>query len=631
MNISYLLVCVTLFSKICKQSYSLTISSHLGAENGYIDSEEDDLEELNPEHVLLDQDIEEMLSNNSNDEYDRGCPGLDYLGVGYDSIYANSMGGDASILDPGYRAPIIEFTWRKNSEGFSPTLGSLHPVGGWVRPVFSCSRSTKINEISNLDDLKDSLSANAKLNGDIPNNSFTGSLEYKNSFSKFKSKSQRVYNKIEQCIRYQVGIPLNLPWKFTESFEFSVSKLPVLKYSEIKGCNILDKSSGSNEKCDPIKPWIKFFEMFGTHFNHQLTLGGKITQTMRFDASKLKDLREHGVDVDIAIQTSLGSSEGNLSASASKDKSKLDEIGFKKISVLGGHMPNFPLDDEEFASWAESVSENPMPIGVVATSLKTLLDPKLHSSYDEALHQYGILNGINYEQLKVISGDVTEFSKEIENSTNIVSLSRENKFKCPEGSKILSGVSLIFGENKLLGVNYCESKVNECMIPTYDDVKYSWNWISCTSGLQPGVEQFVKISEDNETFVELKCPEHSTIQMGLIVVTNNGEITAMNGCEYGKKSCLYHLKGEETAYIWGVCYSYHEKLNKLQLKFSTPESPDEDKLSCSEGYKIITGFMTKLPKKDSSKFDDPEACDKYGTSCKFKDSNNPFGFILCKS
>ncbi|UVC54488.1 MAC/perforin [Theileria orientalis] len=342
-----------------------------------------------------------MLSNNFDNEYDRGCPGLDYLGVGYDSIYANSMGGEASILDPGYRAPIIEFTWRKNSEGFSPTLGSLHPVGGWI------------NEINNLDELKDSLSANAKLNGDIPNNSFTGSLEYKNSFSKFKSKNQRVYNKIEQCIRYQVGIPLNLPWKYTESFEFSVSKLPVLKYSEIKECNILDKSSGSNDKCDPIKPWIKFFEMFGTHFNHQLTLGGKITQTMRFDASRLDDLREHGVDVDFAIQTSLGSSEGNVSAKASKDKSKLDEIGFKKISVLGGHMPNFPLDDEEFASWAESVSDNPMPVGVVATSLKTLLDPKLHSSYDEALHQYGILNGINYEQLKVISGDVTEFSKEV--------------------------------------------------------------------------------------------------------------------------------------------------------------------------------------------------------------------------
>ncbi|UKJ89651.2 hypothetical protein MACJ_002903 [Theileria orientalis] len=118
--------------------------------------------------------------------------------------------------------------------------------------------------------------------------------------------------------------------------------------------------------------------------------------------------------------------------------------------------------------------------------------------------------------------------------------------------------------------------------------------------------------------------------MGLIVVTNSDEITAMEGCEYGKKSCMYHLKGEETAYIWGVCYSYHEKLNKLQLIFSTPKSPD-DKLSCSEGYKIIAGSMTKLPQKDSSMLDDPEACDKYGISCKLKDGKNPLGFILCKS
>lgn len=73
-----------------------------------------------------------------------------------------------------------------------------------------------------MEELKDSLSASTKLNGDIPENSFTGSLEYKNAlmnfkyacknFTWFRSKRQKIYNKTEQCVRYQVGIPLNLKW-----------------------------------------------------------------------------------------------------------------------------------------------------------------------------------------------------------------------------------------------------------------------------------------------------------------------------------------------------------------------------------------------------------------------------------
>ncbi|EAN31689.2 MAC/Perforin domain protein [Theileria parva strain Muguga] len=534
------------------------------------------------------------MANSMTSEFDRGCPGLDYLGVGYDSIYANSVGSDSTLLDPGYRAPIIEFAWRKNSEGYSPTLGSLHPVGGWVRPVFSCSRSTKINEISNLEELKDSLSASTKLNGDIPENSFTGSLEYKNALMNFKSKRQKIYNKTEQCVRYQVGIPLNLKWGYTEYFNRTLSRLPILSSKVIKNCNIDNKLNLSDEECKSIKPWIKFFEVFGTHFNNQLTLGGKINQTMVFDSSTLEELKKKGIDIEAEVRTELGSGNVKLNLDMGGKKSRLDEIGQKKMSVLGGKMPNFPMDDNEFAHWAETVAENPMPIGVVSTSLKTLMHPAMHQSYDQALHQYAILNGISYEKLKMISGNSIELSKEIENGTTIVSWNRDNKIKCPRGSKVLMGISLIFGNEKLLGVSYCKSKMKECIIPTYENVEHSFHWITCSYGLQPGVEQILKMSNADDKNTEIECPNYSLIQIGLVIVTVDGIITSIRECEYGNKSCKYDLNDNETSYIWALCYSQLDNINKLQLKVLVSNNYADDKVSCSDGYKIITGSLVTL-------------------------------------
>uniref|UniRef100_A0A3B0MVN6 MAC/perforin, putative n=1 Tax=Theileria annulata TaxID=5874 RepID=A0A3B0MVN6_THEAN len=600
-----------------------------------------------------------MMTNNINNEFDHGCPGLgiyslypfyvtDYLGVGYDSIYANSVGGDSTLLDPGYRAPIIEFAWRKNSEGYSPTLGSLHPVGGWVRPVFSCSRSTKINEISNLEELKDSLSASTKLNGDIPENSFTGSLEYKNAVMSskyacnflhdFRSKRQKIYNKTEQCVRYQVGIPLNLKWEYTEYFNHIVSKLPVLSPKLIENCNIDNKLNLSDEECKSIKPWIKFFEVFGTHFNNQLTLGiyivvycGKINQTMVFDSSTLEGLKKKGIDIEAEVRTELGSENAKLNLDMSGSKARLDEIGQKKMYVIGGKMPNFPMDDNEFAHWAETVAENPMPIGVVSTSLKTLIKPALHSSYDQALHQYAILNGISYEKLKMITGNSIELSKEIENGTTIVSWNNNNKIKCPTGSKTLMGISLIFGGEKLLGVKYCKSKMKECIIPTYENVENSLNWITCTYGLQPEVQQVIKISKKDDKIIEVECPNHSMIQIGLVIVTVDGVISSTKECEYGSKYCKYDLVDNETSYIWALCYSHLEKVTKLQLRILISSISNDAKISCSDGYKIITGHVAYFPEKDTSNFDDTEPCVKHAQSCSSKSNKNSIIFALCKS
>ncbi|AFZ81230.1 MAC/Perforin domain-containing protein [Theileria equi strain WA] len=408
---------------------------------------------------ILDDDVEEMMINKYKSELDYGCPGLDYLGVGYDSIYANSLGTDESMLDAGYRAPIIEFTWRKNSQGYSPTLGSLHPVGGWVRPVFSCGRTSKIHEIRDMEDFKQAISANAKLDGDVPFNAFSGSAAYKDALSNLKSKKQKIYNKTEQCIRYQVGIPLNLPWKLIDSFIETIEHLPVLKRSEVNNCTINDMKTNLKDKCKSVDKWMKFFEMFGTHFTHQLTLGGKITQSIKLDSSRLQDLKKQGIDVELAVSSRLGSLDANLTAQTKDQRAILEDIGFEKMSIIGGNMPKFPLTDAEFAIWGDSVAQNPMPVGIVASSIKRLLNTKLHHSFDYALQQYALINGISYEEFQIINGNKASFINVMDGETVVSWNTRGTDIKCPKKHKVLFGFSLIFGnDGGLSGLIKCKTK-----------------------------------------------------------------------------------------------------------------------------------------------------------------------------
>lgn len=56
------------------------------------------------------------------------------------------MGDERTSGDPGYKAPVISFTWQKNRDGVSQDLTTLQPVGGFVRDYVSCKKSEKVSD-----------------------------------------------------------------------------------------------------------------------------------------------------------------------------------------------------------------------------------------------------------------------------------------------------------------------------------------------------------------------------------------------------------------------------------------------------------------------------------------------------
>lgn len=142
-------------------------------------------------------------------------------------------------------------------------------------------------------------------------------------------------------------------------------------------------------------------------------IGGKLVQTVKFNAETLEELKNSGVNVDTAVSTALGAVKAGGSDTNKADAKKIDEVGYRTLTVIGGEMPELPINDQEFAIWANAVAENPMPIGLAAESIKRLLNRKLHKSYAIALYKYAEMNGITYETLMQVQGRAGGLIKEV--------------------------------------------------------------------------------------------------------------------------------------------------------------------------------------------------------------------------
>ncbi|CDR95043.1 mac/perforin domain containing protein, putative [Babesia bigemina] len=573
----------------------------------------------------FDDGVEKMLEVDSNDdEFDKGTPGIDFLGIGYDSIFGSTLGDEDSLLDPGYRAPIINFSWRKNAEGYSPSLKAVYPLHGWVRPVYSCGRSSKIQEIQNVDELKKAFSASAELKGEVPTASFSASAKYKKEAANIAHKRERIYLHSDICIRYQAGIPLNIPWETTGEFKEAVDALQPLDNAVKYLCSINDiRENATKEDCAALKRWINFFQIFGTHYVHQLLLGGKLVQTLKFDASALENLKSSGIDVNLAIASSIGSVNASVEGRRAAETAKIDELGSKTITVIGGQMPNLPITDEEYATWGNSVAENPMPIGMSAESIKRLLKTELKDSYTLALNKYAELNGITYEMLNKIAGNHGGLVREIKNGQPTISFNNDgNAAKCSKGQNVLFGFSLLFDkEETIAGLIPCKTGAQQCNVPMNKVDIRSVSWAICTAGLQPNISQVSDMTSRhsvsfnaNLTFswkenyglsvfnscamqrtATSSCPHGSFVQFGIAIRGRRGTLILINECKKGNnglKSCKSESGHGETAATWIVCSPDAEKSTKVKLL--TEIVKGSKKVECEKDEVVIGGKKNEL-------------------------------------
>ncbi|GIX64656.1 MAC/Perforin domain-containing protein [Babesia caballi] len=579
---------------------------------------------------------EEEDGEGDQDEFDQGVPGIDYLGIGYDSIFGNTLGSEDSLLDPGYRAPIISFRWRRNSEGYSPSLNAVYPLHGWVRPMYSCSRSSKVGggdkgntavqvqEIQNLDELRKAFSASAELKGDVPSVSFSASAKYKKEAANISHKRERVYLHSDTCIRYQAGMPLNIPWKTTEEFKEAVSLLRPLADGVKMECSAHDiQGDVIKESCVALKNWISFFQMFGTHYVHRLLLGGKLLQTLKFSDSDVEDFKKMGVDLEAAVATSLGSASAAVRGKTADEASKIDNKGDKTITVIGGDMPNLPITDEEYAAWGNSVAKNPMPIGISAESLKGLLKKELHDSFSLALTKYAELNGITYEMLLKIGGSLGGLMMEIKHGNGVATVNWDvNGAQCPKGQKILLGLSLLFNaRGTLLGIIPCNTGAYKCNVPLNNDEIRSVSWVTCTVGLQPDITQVADVTKDSAKSLTVACPHGSVIQFGMKLYGKEDRLIRVQSCEKGRKECTMKDQNDAVGGIWVVCSPENKHTNEVNLVADVGEG--KGKVECGKDEIVIAGTRVifkenKEAAEGKSRSMAIELCDPYLRECKYK-------------
>lgn len=358
----------------------------------------------------IEYDDEEESTGEDVDEFDSPL-GLEYLGAGYDLIKGNPLGDTITLLDPGFRANIIQMRWRKDVENISNSLQYIQPKGVWIRSYISCHKGDSVSEVGSAESIKKTLAVDAVVSAELPGDAakFAASASYNNIRKAGQQKDKNVYISKSYCFNYVAGIPISLEWDFTLAFEAAMKTLPETFQSETENlkCTPSDyRDNPGSKACIQlgVHKWIRFFSIFGTHVTTKVYLGGKLVTLMETNASQAESLARQGLDIQAALSAQI--KDSNVDAAASgiyKSFNGDSSVAFdSKTSTfaLGGNIygngHGLPFNE-----WAASVAKQSMPIRAEHTPISVFMDQPYKDAYKEAYLYYG----------KVLVGDAEQEGK----------------------------------------------------------------------------------------------------------------------------------------------------------------------------------------------------------------------------
>ncbi|ORM40882.1 uncharacterized protein BXIN_1761 [Babesia sp. Xinjiang] len=361
------------------------------SENGYNEiNDTDDYDDvIEEEEEETGEDIGDVLSPN----------GLEYLGAGYDLLKGNPLGDTVILLDPGYRASIIQMHWRNDGEGFSNSREYIQPKGAWVRPYISCHKGETISDVGKSQSFTDVLSVDAEVSASFPGDAlkFAASLNYNNIKKSQEMKDVKTYVSRSYCFNYVAGIPMSIKWDFTAAFDVALRTLSKNFEEEARGmrCTTRDyRANPTGKDCVElgVSAWMRLFTIFGTHVTSKVYLGGKMLTIMETKASQEADLAKRGIDIqaELSVQAQAAMVDTSVSASTSKSlvtsKESLDTRN--SMFVMGGNIYGNG-QSLMFNDWAATVSKFSMPIKAEYTPIAMFLDPEYMEAYNDAYLFYG--------------------------------------------------------------------------------------------------------------------------------------------------------------------------------------------------------------------------------------------------
>ncbi|SOV76439.1 perforin-like protein 3 [Plasmodium sp. gorilla clade G3] len=507
--------------------------------------------------------------------------GTEYLGVGYDFIFGNPIGDPFLKVDPGYRDSIIKLTYPKSDEDYPDNYMNINPNGSFVRNEISCNRSEKESEISTMSEYTKELSVDASIGASYGLfGSFSASTGYKSVSNTISKNKFRMFMLKSYCFKYVASLSQYSQWKLTDQFVRAISLLPSHFNSlEKDGTYCTDEEFRDNrksEKCGKsVTAWMYFFKNFGTHVSTLLHLGGKITQQVKISKNDYKAMTESGLSVSASVSAGFGlfkvkgstNTESNESSNEESSTSSLE----KETVIIGGTTIFDPNDPNNFEKWAESITENPMPIKGEYEPLSRILPTRLSKIYEEALRFYISVNvPSNFGQ--ITDNEIRQYNikEELMKATMVHSSGTGLVVvECEEKQNFLLGFSLSIPNDlsnlKDFYLNSCDEDSDKCYSKMSDNV-YSYIFAMCKEEMIPFFEQKVK---SGVGLLTLECSEKNQVILfgfGISVLNTNDPISiSLYPCKYGKASCSMQGSTDQSAVgLWIVC-AHEESLNS---KFS---------------------------------------------------------------
>lgn len=531
-------------------------------------------------------------------------PFINYLGMTYDIITGNPYGDPKLVVDLGYKRYIF-----KQGEKFSNYYLSLKSK------QLLCYYTKDPTIISNVKDLIKQ-EAHYKFDPQYDIHPFNGSNYYKLIMERLSQGDVViVYKNI--CSKYFVTLKegykeyidpfflnlLNEVSEFYQNIKNEKSKCDVLLY----------KTDKHHEACfKTIKPWMSFFNLYGTHLITGGFFGGEIINNL---FAQHYNFFEHSLGYDkINLNRKrlnpFYKNEQNLYYGSIIFNNKTIYLKEKQLRLYGGiDLSDIKgLEKDAYLKWKESIEgELAKPIRMILRPFSDFIDSEIGKvAYFEALEYYSNLfyseygtSSFEYKRTEtdLYKAHIKNWKQTSEKNDNL-----NITLKCSsENENIIAGFIIAKVATQLgpeIHLHSCPFSY-ECKsyINISKKTDFEFGWALCTSKM--AYHEMKQLKFDGVGNHELACPAKMKILFGFSFILKKeiSDHLTIEPCTSNQRKCVT-TKADDSDHvsIWINC------IPDLEIKFLSTvvtksftekvklQNDTTYNLMCPDGSFIISGF-----------------------------------------
>ncbi|CRG93418.1 perforin like protein 4, putative [Plasmodium gallinaceum] len=554
-------------------------------------------------------DVKNETNNSKNEIFSK------YIGKGYDILFGYPLPNNELIEDPGFREVIFD---TRN------TINVIQNV--------ACKKDEYLKVIKGINDVMDLAMENINIDDlDANIRPFSASMPYSNYFIDLEIKKKKYAVVQNTCLHSYATLNLGESTKtMNKDFLLDTEKLPVLsKKKENKCSKILYLYDSSNEHClNTIKPWIEFFQKYGTHLLISAHFGGKSFNSLEITMEKSEEINIYKYKYYIGNVTYLNIFKAPLvlqdilkmKISRKHDliKKKIQNTKEMNLDIRGGNFFDEKWNELTYEIWKNSIYSNYVPVYLDLVSLSSFIRKNKKESYNIALLYYSNLYGTDKENL-YLSQNITDVFSEGKQITG--SGKGSLILSCPIG--YIKSTGFIFSydtseklknlknEEPRLKIHPCHNKGEydiSCSYTTKNDNIISFGWMYCVKHNFIKFETIYKESvSSKENSLDIKCSEGNTLAFGFkmkLKKKENLEKIKVKPCNVGDSKCsIDKTKNNSDYLLWGFCVPLSFRtITSLQVTYISEKNVTTDVSgSCSDIYinkydNIFLGFTFSFDK-----------------------------------